>query len=94
MYDRVTTRFPEVEVVTADAAYKTPWICKKVFDDGRQPSLPYKRPMTADLGHKWWEYVYDEYNDWVICPEYKSLSYATTNRDGYREYKGKPYICG
>ena len=49
--------------------------------------------MTVDLGHKWYEYVYDEYNDWVICPEYKTLHYATTNRDGYREYKSKPYIC-
>ena len=30
----------------ADAGYKTPWICKQVFDSGRIPSLPYKRPMT------------------------------------------------
>ncbi len=29
VYDRVTQRFPEIEVVTADAGYKTPWICKK-----------------------------------------------------------------
>ena len=93
VYDRVTDRFPEVQVITADAGYKTPWICKKVFDDGRLPSLPYKRPMTADYGHKWYEYVYDEYNDWIICPEYRSLSYSTTNREGYREYKSKPYIC-
>jgi hypothetical protein len=93
VYDRVTERFPQVSIMTMDAAYKTPWICKKVFDDGRLPSLPYKRPMTQDLGHKWYEYVYDEHYDWVICPEYKTLSYATTNRDGYREYKSKPYIC-
>jgi Transposase and inactivated derivatives len=93
VYDRVTDRFPEVQVITADAGYKTPWICKKVFDDGRLPSLPYKRPMTANYGHKWYEYVYDEYNDWIICPEYRSLSYSTTNREGYREYKSKPYIC-
>ena len=93
VYDRVTERFPQVSIVAMDAGYKTPWICKKIFDDGRLPSLPYKQPMTADLGHKWYEYVYDEYYDWVICPEYKTLSYATTNRDGYREYKSKPYIC-
>ena len=93
VYDRVTERFPQVSIVTADAAYKTPWIVKKIFDDGRLPSLPYKRPATQDLGHKWYEYVYDEYYDWVICPEFKTLSYATTNRDGYREFKSKPYIC-
>jgi transposase len=93
IYDRVTARFPGIEIVTADAGYKTPWLCKKVFDDGRLPSLPYKRPMTADYGHKWYEYVYDEYNDWIICPEYKTLRYATTNREGYRAYKSKAYIC-
>ena len=93
VYDRVTARFPEVEVVTMDAGYKTPWIAKKIFDGGKMPSLPYKRPMTADYGHKWYEYVYDEYYDCVICPEYKVLSYSTTNRNGYREYKSKPHIC-
>jgi hypothetical protein len=93
VYDRVAARFPEVEVIAMDAGYKTPWIAKKVFDDGRLPSMPYKRPMTADYGHKWYEYVYDEYYDCIICPEYKVLSYSTTNRDGYREYKSKPYIC-
>lgn len=93
VYDRVTARFPEIEIVTADAGYKTPWIAKKVFDSGRLPSLPYKRPMTADYGHKWYDYVYDEYYDCILCPEYKTLSYATTNREGYLEYKSKPYIC-
>lgn len=93
VYDRVTGRFPTVETVVADAGYKTPWICKKVFDDGRIPSLPYKRPMTLKGGHNWWEYVYDEYYDQILCPEYRTLNYATTNREGYREYKSKPYIC-
>jgi len=93
VYDRVTQRFPEVEMVAMDAGYKTPWIAKKVFDDSRLPSFPYKRPMTADLGHKWYEYVYDAYYDCVICPQYKVLGYSTTNRDGYREYKSRPYIC-
>ena len=46
LYDMVTGRFPEIQVVTADEAYKTPWICKKIFDDERLPSMPYKRPMT------------------------------------------------
>lgn len=29
VYKKVTERFPEIEVVTADAGYKTPWICKQ-----------------------------------------------------------------
>ena len=31
--------------------------------------------------------------DCVLCPENHVLSYSTTNRDGYREFKSKPYIC-
>jgi len=81
------------KIVTADAGYKTPWICKQIFDDGRLPSLPYRYPMTKKGNHKWDKYVYDEYLDAVICPGYKTLSYTTTNKDGYMEFKSKPYVC-
>lgn len=93
IYDKVTQRFPDIKTIAADAGYKTPWIAKKVLDDGRIPVFPYKRPMTADYGYKWYEYVYDEYNDWIVCPAYSDLSYATTNREGYREYKSKACRC-
>lgn len=33
VYDKVTEKFPGVKTVVADSAYKTPHICKKVFDD-------------------------------------------------------------
>ena len=46
VYDKVTEAFPEAEVIVADSAYKTPHICKKVFDDGRILSTAYKRPQT------------------------------------------------
>lgn len=93
VYDKLTGVFPEVESIVADSAYKTPHICKKVFDDGRVLSTAYKRPQTMKGGHEWWKYVYDEFYDCVICPEYHILKYATTNRDGYREYKSDPKIC-
>ena len=93
VYDKVTERFPETEVVVADAAYKTPHICKKVFGDGRVLSTAYKRPQTMKGGHEWWKYVYDEFYDCLICPEYQPLKYSTTNRDGYREYKSDPKVC-
>ena len=93
VYDKVTEAFPDVESIVADSAYKTPHICKKVFDDGRVLSTAYKRPQTMKGGHEWWKYVYDEFYDCVICPEYQILKYATTNRDGYREYKSDPRIC-
>lgn len=93
VYDKLVENFPEIETVVADSAYKTPHICKKIFDDGRVLSTAYKRPMTKDNGHEWWKYVYDEYYDCIICPEYQTLNYRTTNRDGYREYKSNPEIC-
>ena len=93
VYDRVTAAFPEAETIVADSAYKTPHICKKVFEDGRVLSTAYKRPQTMKGGHEWWKYVYDEHDDCVICPEYQVLTYRTTNRDGYREYRSNPNIC-
>ena len=93
VYDKVTQTFPEIETIVADSAYKTPHICKKVFTDGRVLSTAYKRPMTMKGGHPWWSYVYDEYYDCVLCPEYQPLAYSAANRDGYREYKSDPKIC-
>ena len=93
VFNRLIEHYPEAQVVTADAGYKTPWICKQIFDSGRIPSLPYKRPMTKEDNLPWYEYVYDEYYDCILCPQNQILSYATTNREGYREYKSKSYIC-
>lgn len=79
--------------VVAVAGYKTPWICKLVIDDGKIPVLSYKRPMGKDGFFRPYEYIYEEHFDCVLCPENHVLSYSTTNRDGYREFKSKPYIC-
>lgn len=93
LYDRLVEKNPEIEAVVADAGYKTPWISKKVLDDNRIPVLPYKCPMSKKDFFKPNEYVYDKYYDCVICPENQVLSYATTNRNGYKEFKSKGYIC-
>ncbi|MDO4541642.1 MAG: transposase, partial [Bacillota bacterium] len=93
LYERLVKRNPELQAIVADAGYKTPWIAKKVLDDGRIPVLPYKRPMGKKEFFKPYEYVYDEYYDCVICPENSVLGYATTNRDGYMEFKSKSYHC-
>jgi len=93
LYDQVTARFPEIKTIAMDKAYKTPWICKRVFDDGRVPSLPYHRPMTKDGFFRKYEYAYDEQNDCYVCPCSQVFQYRTTNRQGYREYKSDPAIC-
>ena len=58
-----------------------------LIDDGIEPILPYKSFFRKH------EYVYDEYYDCYICPNEKLLKYATTNRDGYREYKSCASDC-
>ena len=93
VYEKLSENFPQMQTVTMDSAYRTPWICKRVFGDGRQASLPYKCPMTKDSFFKKYEYVYDEYYDCIICPNNQVLKYCTTNREGYREYKSDPNIC-
>ena len=46
LYNRLTERNPEIKALVADAGYKTPWISKRILDDGRIPVLPYKRPRA------------------------------------------------
>ena len=53
VYDKLVEKHPEVNTVVLDSAYKTPHICKKVFDDGRILYTPYKRPQTMKGGHEW-----------------------------------------
>lgn len=93
LYDRMTEKHPEIKNVVMDAGYKTPWICKKVFDGDRTAVLPYKRPMGKDGFFRPYSYIFDEYYDCVLCPENKVLNYSTTNRAGYREFKSKGYKC-
>ena len=93
LYDRLVERHSEIKAVVMDSGYKTPWICKKVIDDRRTPVLPYKRPMGGKGFYRPREYVYDEYYDCVLCPQNKILKYSTTNREGYKEFKSKGYIC-
>lgn len=91
LYEKLKTL--NVKTIVADAGYKIPAIAKMLIDDEITPIFPYKRPMTKEGFFKKYEYVYDEYNDCYICPNNRILEYSTTNRDGYREYKSKCYIC-
>lgn len=83
----------EIDLLVADAGYKTPAIAKLLIDDQITPVLPYKRPMTKEGYFKKYEYVYDEYYDCYLCPHNQILTYSTTNRNGYKEYKSKGHLC-
>lgn len=91
IYEKLKAYGPKTLV--ADAGYKTPAIAKTLIDDGILPNFPYTRPRTKKgyLFKK--DYVYDEANDSYLCPQDQILTYSTTNREGYREYKSSPAIC-
>ena len=82
LYDRVRQKF-DTAVIAADAAYKTPWITKRIIDDGKMPSMPYTRsPGIKDGYYRPWEYKYDLVNDNYVCPMGQVLKYGTTDRNG------------
>lgn len=91
LYDKISDI--GINTLIADAGYKTPAIAKLLLDDGIKPLFPYKSPMTKDWFFKKSDFVYDEYYDYVICPNDQHLEYSTTNKDGYREYKSNGHIC-
>ena len=92
--DRQINRFGfEVENVGLDAGYYTTHICKGLADRGIYGAMPYVgysgRKGLLNKSYFTW----DESNDCYICPQGEILSYVTTNRDGFREYKCRQEAC-
>ena len=92
VYDLVTSKH-RMTFVAMDAGYKTPWIAKKVLDDGKVPILPYTRYTGNKERYKPWEYTYDPVNDAYICPRGECLRHTTTDRHGKRTYRSTPEKC-
>lgn len=92
LYDSVTAKL-NPQFVTMDAAYKTPWIAKKILDDGRIPILPYTRYKGDKAHYKPWDYTYDKTADCLICPAGGVLRHTTTGKDGKRTYRTNPKAC-
>lgn len=83
----------DIKVMVGDTAYKTPAIDKKMKDNGIDLLSAYSRTKAKDGFFPKYEYVYDEHFDCYLCPADQILSYSTTNREGYREYKSDPRVC-
>ena len=93
LYGQVTDRFPEAEFITMDAGYKTPWIAKKILDDGRVPILPYTNHHLRQDIYKLWEYEYNPKDDCFICPHGGKLRHTTTDKEGKRTYRSETKHC-
>ena len=92
--DRQRQRFGlEVEAVGLDAGYMTAAICKGLEDRQLYGVIGYRR-LNHKKGYFYKrQFVYDRQADVYICPAEQRISYNTTNRVGYREYKSDPKIC-
>ena len=93
LVEKVMEKVKKPLAVAADAAYKTPAITKFLFENDIKPALPYTRPKTKEGLMRKHEYVYDEYYDCYLCPQGQILSYATTTKEGKRQYKSDPTQC-
>ncbi len=93
VYEEVTARFENTQFITMDAAYKTPWIAKRIFEDGRVPILPYTNHHFKDNTYRPWDYAYDLEHDRFICPNGGELRHTTTDKDGKRIYRTSPKHC-
>lgn len=82
-----------IGLVVGDTAYKTPAIAKYLHDKCIDLLSTYSRPKTKEGFFGKNDFVYDEYNDCYICPENQILSYRTTNRHGYQEFKSNGKVC-
>lgn len=83
----------EVEAVGLDAGYHTAALCQGLEERDIYGVIGYRRP-THKKGYFYKrEYVYDTKADVYICPAEQRITYNTTNRQGYREYKSDPKVC-
>lgn len=92
--DRQRQRFGfETEAVGLDAGYMTAPICKGLEDRELYGVIGYRRPNHIEGRLYKRDYVYDPEQDGYRCPGGQLLTYRTTNREGYREYRSNPAVC-
>lgn len=92
--DRQRDRFTfEVEAVGLDAGYMSPPICKGLEDRNIYGVIGYRRSNHIQGRFYKRDYVYNPSLDGYRCPGGQLLTYRTTNREGYREYRSDPSHC-
>jgi transposase len=92
--DRQSERFEfDVQAVGLDAGYMTAPICKGLEDREIYGVIGYRRPTHRAGYLRKRDFHYDAAQDGYRCPGGQLLTYRTTNREGYREYRSDPQIC-
>ena len=93
LYEETIKNNENIKRVVADSAYKTPIIAKTVHSDNKELVSPYTRPKTNSEFFKKGEFEYHKDGDFFTCPAGIILTYRTTNRNGYREYRADKKSC-
>jgi hypothetical protein len=92
--DRQIERFNlEVEAVALDSGYLTNPICKGLADRKLFGVIAHRRYQTTKGLFPKWKFTYNAEENHYTCPNGQVLSYRTTTRGGYREYKSDPKQC-
>ena len=93
--DRQRERFGfEVTAAGLDAGYATAGIAKGLDERDILGVTGYRRPQAPKLGMmRKSAFAYEEQTDGYRCPEGQLLTYATTDRNGYKHYRSDPRIC-
>lgn len=93
--DRQRQRFGlDVEAVGLDAGYATAGIAKGLEDRKIMGVTGYRNPTPPKPGMmRKSRFTYDATSDTYRCPEGQMLTYATTDRNGYRHYTSDRVIC-
>jgi transposase len=92
--DRQRERFGlQPQVVGLDAGYNTVAVCHGLVAREIAGVVGYKRPHSPTGQFKRRQFTYDQAHDIYRCPQGEVLAYASTGRDGYRQYKSNPRIC-
>jgi hypothetical protein len=92
--DRQRTRFGfDVRAVGLDAGYSTAGIAQGLVERGIEGVIGYSRPTHREGFLRKRDFNFEAELDGYRCPNGQLLTYSTTNREGYREYKSDPALC-
>jgi len=82
-----------VDAVGLDAGYFTAPICKGLSERDIFGVIGYRRNNHIKGYFHKRQYEYNHETDTYTCPAGELLTYSTTTREGYNEYKSNPAVC-
>lgn len=83
----------KVRAVGLDAGYLSTAITHFLAEQKIFAVIGYRRFQSVKGRMPKWKYQYDRTTDTYYCPGDHTLTYRTTNREGYREYRSEPKDC-